>query len=123
MAQRLSTYDFSKTSAITSTERMTYPWDEWFDGSIWQIEQSKDFMTHPLMMERIIRTRATARKAKLILRHEGRDGEPFGIIVFRRVDIPMPEFHPNGETTGPVEAITEPTQTVVTRSKRPVRPT
>lgn len=103
MATRLETYDFSGQSSISNAEdRMTYPWNEWFDGSIWRIEQGVDFKTHPLMMERIIRTRATGRKVKIVLRHE-----PSGYIVFRRTDVPIPTFEPRTNTAVP--------------SKRPVR--
>ena len=111
MAERLATYDFTNSSIISNAQdRMTYPWDEWFDGSIWRIEQGLDFKTHPLMMERIIRTRATARKAKIVLRHEpSLRSDPFGYIVFRRTDV-----SPSQETEGN-------THTPVTPSKRPVR--
>jgi hypothetical protein len=27
---------------------MNDPWDDWFDSSIWRIEQWVDFETHPL---------------------------------------------------------------------------
>lgn len=113
MANRLATYDFTNSSTISNAQdRMMYPWDEWFDGSIWRIEQGVDFKTHPLMMERIIRTRATARKVKIVLRHEPTDeSNPFGFIVFRRTDVSAPE-------TSLVE--TQP-HTGVTPTKRPVR--
>lgn len=113
MAERLATYDFTNSSTISNAQdRMMYPWNEWFDGSIWRIEQGVDFKTHPLMMERIIRTRATARKVKIVLRHEPSDQlNPFGFIVFRRTDAPPIEQ--------PV-ATGEP-HTAVTTSKRPVR--
>lgn len=124
MAQRLTTYDFSKPSNITTQDRMSYPWDQWFDGSIWRIVQGEDFKTHPLMMERIIRTRATARKAKIIIRHEG---DPFGAIVFRRTDVPEPTWvvapTPAPTTTNEEFALVDgQSHTPVTRSKRPVRP-
>lgn len=141
MANRLTTYDFSKPSNITTQDRMSYPWDQWFDGSIWRIEQGVDFKTHPLMMERIIRTRATARKAKIIIRHEplhacDAQTNPFGLIVFRRTDVPEPP-QPVMWTVAHVPALTPEMQaqaneqfalvdgqdhTPVTRSKRPVRP-
>ena len=127
MSERLTTYDFSKSSIITSTERMNYPWDEWFDGSIWRIEQGVDFKTHPLMMERIIRTRATARKAKIVIRHEPRtagDHDPFGYIVFQRTDIPQPWaplmlVKPSPEELNTQFALVD---AAPVRSKRPVRP-
>lgn len=122
MSERLTHYDFSKPSIITASDRMNYPWDEWFDGGIWRIEQGVDFKTHPLMMERIIRTRATARKAKIVLRHEPRPGtqDPFGYIVFQRTDVPHPVPHRHLVAAG--TAVANGSAQVVRRSKRPVRP-
>jgi hypothetical protein len=91
MATKLATYDFSKPSNLTTTERRTYPWDEWLDGNIWRLEYKDDFTAHPLMMERIIRTRATAKGAKVQLRHEAQNGDVFGIIVVQRSDIAQPK--------------------------------
>jgi len=89
MAEKLRTFDFDKPSELTSSEKIQYPWDQWLDGDIWQLTQGEDFMTHPLMMERIIRTRATTRQAKVRLRHqplhEG-NGDPFGILIIQRTD-------------------------------------
>ena len=99
MAEKLKTFDFSTPSAITSpTEKAVYPWEEWLDGDIWQLTEGEDFDTHPLMMERIIRTRATARGAKVRLRHQpktefnGKRGKanPFGLIVVQRTDVVGP---------------------------------
>jgi hypothetical protein len=98
MATKLNKFDFSVPSSITTTEKAVYPWDEWLDGDIWQIEQGEDFETHPLMMERIIRTRATARGAKVRLRHQpkvpynGKRGKvnPFGLIIVQRTDVVGP---------------------------------
>ena len=89
MAEKLRTFDFEKPSEITSSEKIQYPWDQWLDGDIWQLTHGEDFQTHPLMMERIIRTRATTRGAKVRLRHvplhEG-NGDPFGILIVQRTD-------------------------------------
>lgn len=98
MANKLRTFNFDTPSSITPvSEKVAYPWDEWLDGDIWQLEQGADFETHPLMMERIIRTRATARGAKVRLRHQPRDlngrsrkPDPFGTIVMQRTDIVGP---------------------------------
>ena len=88
MAEKLRTFDFEKPSEITSSEKVQYPWDQWLDGDIWQLIHGQDFQTHPLMMERIIRTRATTRQAKVRLRHQSLNGngDPFGIIVIQRTD-------------------------------------
>ena len=92
MAQKLRTFDFGRASALTSSEKATYPWSEWLDGDIWQLTEGEDFQTHPLMMERIIRTRATGRGAKVRLRHMPINGDtsPFGVIVLQRHDIAGP---------------------------------
>jgi hypothetical protein len=97
MATKLNTFDFTESSKITSSEKAVYPWEEWFDGDIWQLTEGEDFHTHPLMMERIIRTRATGRKAKVTMRHipltingKIRKNNPFGIIVMQRTDVVGP---------------------------------
>ena len=90
MAEKLRTFDFDRPSEITNTEKRVYPWGEWFDGDIWRIEQGDDFDTHPLMMERIIRTRAVSHKAKVRLRHQPLNGDSFGVIVLQRTDVPGP---------------------------------
>lgn len=96
MAEKLKTFDWTPASAITpeGSEKVVYPWEEWLDGDIWQLREGDDFATHPLMMERIIRTRATARGAKVRLRHQplngDRNGEPFGVIVLQRTDVKGP---------------------------------
>lgn len=86
MAERLRAFDFTKPSEITASEKASYPWDEWFDGDIWKITQGEDFDPHPLMMERIIRTRITARKGKVRMRHL--TGE--NALVFQRTDLDGP---------------------------------
>ena len=83
MATILRKYDFSHPSKLTQNEarKSSYPWPDWFDGRIWKLEEGDDFTTHPLMMERIIRTKASTVGAKLKLRHEARNGEMWGYIV------------------------------------------
>lgn len=90
MAEKLRTFDFGKPSEITSSDKRLYPWEQWFDGDIWQLTEGDDFSTHPLMMERIIRTRAVNRHAKVRLRHQSLNGDPFGVIIIQRTDIPGP---------------------------------
>jgi hypothetical protein len=93
MAEKLRTFDWSQPSNITpeGTDKVVYPWEEWLDGDIWQLQEGADFETHPLMMERIIRTRATARKAKVRLRHQPLNGQsPFGVIILQRTDVKGP---------------------------------
>lgn len=91
MATKLKTFDFDQPSTLTTTDKATYPWEEWFDGDIWEITGGEDFQTHPLMMERIIRTRATGRSAKVRLRHVAMNGDPWGKIVVQRTDITGPQ--------------------------------
>lgn len=90
MATKLPTFDFSTPSALTTADKAVYPWDEWFDGDIWELTEGEDFQGHPLMMERIIRTRATGKRAKVSLRHVALNGEPWGKIVLQRTDITGP---------------------------------
>ena len=90
MATKLKTYDFSAPSKLTMSDKATYPWDEWLDGDIWQLVWGEDFDGHPLMMERIIRTRATGRRAKINLRHVPMNGEQWGIIILQRNDVVGP---------------------------------
>jgi hypothetical protein len=87
MAKRLPNFDWSKQSVITLDRGENYPWTEWLDGDIWELTQRKDFQPHFLMMERIIRTRATHKslKAKVRLRHPSK-----GVIVLQRHDIVGP---------------------------------
>jgi hypothetical protein len=91
MAEKLKTFDFDKTqSELTTSEKAVYPWEDWLDGDVWQLTYGEDFSTHPLMMERIIRTRATGRKAKVRLRHLPHNGDQWGVIVLQRTDVPGP---------------------------------
>jgi len=95
MAERLVSFDFTAQSAITSAEskgRNRYPWDQWFDGDIWKITQGEDFDAQPLMMERIIRTRASNKnhRAKVTLRHLPTVNGDAPSIVLQRTDIPSP---------------------------------
>jgi hypothetical protein len=91
MASKLKSFDFTKQSELTVTEKANYPWEQWLDGSIWELIEGEDFTTHPLMMERIIRTRATGRKAQVRMRHVPLNGNPWGKIVLQRVDENAPE--------------------------------
>lgn len=122
MSERLTEYDFTEASQITKTERRNYPWNEWFDGSIWRITWGEDFDTHPLMMERVIRTRATSRKVKLSIRHEGDDSNPFKHIVLQRHGVKWTVSNePRVQAQNEQFALSDPVQPTV-RSKRPRRP-
>lgn len=139
MAHTLKSFDFSKASDLTKAEKGNYDWDQWLNGDIWQLTQGEDFQPHPLMMERIIRTRATGRQAKIRLRHVPVNGDEFGIIVVQRHDIAGPseikraQAREKRETTKKMKAtvavkkapakkaakVTKPTSK--TPSKRPVK--
>jgi len=93
MGKTLKKYNWDAPSVLTRTEKATYPWDEWLNGDIWKLTQGEDFHPHPLMMERIVRTRATGRGAKIRMRHEPLNGDaknPFGVIIVQRTDIDGP---------------------------------
>lgn len=90
MANKIKSFDFDQPSTLTTTDKATYPWDQWFDGDMWEVVWNEDFQTHPLMMERIIRTRATGRGAKVRLRHVPMNGDPWGKIIIQRTDIVGP---------------------------------
>jgi hypothetical protein len=95
MAERLRSFDFTAQSAITSAEskgRNRYPWDDWFNGDIWKITRGEDFDAEPLMMERIIRTRASNKnhRAKVTLRHLPAVNGDAPSIVMQRTDILSP---------------------------------
>jgi hypothetical protein len=104
MATRLKSFDFSAPSKLTTSDKATYPWDDWLDGDIWQLTSGEDFDGHPLMMERIIRTRATGRRAKINLRHVPMNGEPWGIIVVQRNDVVGPAAVKKAETAAKRQA-------------------
>lgn len=84
-------FDWSKQSELTISEKANYPWDEWLNGDTWKLTAGEDFQTHPLMMERIIRTRATGRKARVRMRHVSVNGDPWGVIVLQRTDVDGPD--------------------------------
>jgi hypothetical protein len=92
MATKLQEFDFGPQSRLTNGDKAVYPWDDWFDGDIWAITFEEDFEGTPLMMERIIRSRAVSREAKVTLRHQSPDGGPgMGVIIFQRTDIEGPQ--------------------------------
>ena len=104
MATKLTTFDFEKPSHLTtsSEDKQAYPWAEWFDGDIWQLTYREDFDPHPLMMERIIRTRAVGRQAKVRVRHMPLNGQagtndPTGVIIMERTDIDGPQQQKKSE--------------------------
>jgi hypothetical protein len=72
MATVLKSYDWQKISRSNKRSRSrSYPWGEWFDGRIWQLEQGTDFDGPPASLERVIRTSANRRKIKVRIRIDG----------------------------------------------------
>jgi hypothetical protein len=92
MATKLKDFDWTAPSLLTTADKAVYNWAEWFDGDIWELTAGEDFQGHPLMMERIIRTRATSRQAKIRLRHQplNEGTEPWGKIIVQRTDVVGP---------------------------------
>lgn len=93
MAERLRSFDFSAPSNITTAgDKVEYDWNNWFDGDIWKLTQGEDFNTEPLMMERIIRTRASSSKhqAKVRVRHVAAENGDRAAIVLQRTDVKGP---------------------------------
>ena len=85
MATVLPKFDWSKVSRNSDSPRTrTYPWDQWFDGRIWQLEPDDDFDGPAVSLEKVIRATATRLKVKVRIRitAEGNlvvqkhDGEP-----------------------------------------------
>lgn len=69
MATVLKSYDWTFVSRNSATPRSrSYPWNEWFDGRIWQLEPETDFDGPPVSLERVIRTSANRRGIKVHVR-------------------------------------------------------
>ena len=124
MATKLKQFDFTPQSRLTNGEKAAYPWEDWFDGDIWEIKAGEDFDGNPLMMERIIRTRAVSREAKVTLRHLPLDGGPYGMgtIVLQRTDIEGPETRKRREANEKRRAARK-TEVTPTTAKTKTKPT
>jgi hypothetical protein len=90
MATILRSYDWSQVSRANKRARSrSYPWDDWFDGRIWQLEPRVDFDGPAVSLERVIRTSANRRGIKVRIRIDGdvvvvqrhEDGDPFRTIT------------------------------------------
>jgi hypothetical protein len=69
MSTILRSYDWSVVSRNNKRARSrSYPWDEWFDGRIHQLEPKVDFDGPPTSLERVIRTSANRRGIKVRIR-------------------------------------------------------
>ena len=82
MSTILSSYDWSYVSKNNKKARSRqYPWDDWFDGRIWQLEPKEDFDGPATSLERVIRTSANRRRLKVRVRIDGKN-----IVVQRHED-------------------------------------
>jgi len=69
VATVLRSFDWSATSRNKQEARsVSYPWDQWFDGRIWQLDQGVDFEGPSVSMERVIRTTANRRRVRVRVR-------------------------------------------------------
>jgi hypothetical protein len=69
MATILRSYDWTVVSRNNKRARSrSYPWDDWFDGRIWQLEKGVDFDGPATSLERVIRTSANRRGIKVRIR-------------------------------------------------------
>lgn len=67
MAEVITAFD--PEVPVEHDRQRKYPWDQWFDGQIWRLTPGVDFENHPLVIERQIRTRASARKVAVHIQH------------------------------------------------------
>ncbi len=67
MAEVIAAFD--PEVPVEHDRQRKYPWDQWFDGQIWRLTPGVDFENHSLVIERQIRTRASARKVAVHIQH------------------------------------------------------
>jgi hypothetical protein len=67
MAEVITAFD--PEVPVEHDRQRKYPWDQWFDGQIWRLTPGVDFENHSLVIERQIRTRASARKVAVHIQH------------------------------------------------------
>lgn len=67
MAEVITAFD--PEVPVEHDRQQKYPWDQWFDGQIWRLTPGVDFENHSLVIERQIRTRASARKVAVHIQH------------------------------------------------------
>jgi len=69
MSTVLKSFDWTFVSRNSATPRSrSYPWNDWFDGRIHQLEPGTDFDCPPVSLERVIRTSANRRGIKVRVR-------------------------------------------------------
>ena len=66
MATKLASYTFPTFGRRpTAGSKPRYPWDEWLDGSIWELVKGKDFKGQTLNFRNTIQGRCSARGGEL----------------------------------------------------------
>jgi|JI9StandDraft_1071089.scaffolds.fasta_scaffold01886_12 hypothetical protein len=84
MAEVIAAFD--PEVPVEHDRQRKYPWDQWFDGQIWRLTPGVDFENHSLVIERQIRTRASARKVAVHIQH----GPDYAYLNVRATARPEP---------------------------------
>lgn len=63
--------------------RGLYPWDEWLDGSVWELEEPEDFNCARVSLLNAAVSAATTRSGKVRSRNVHRHDRPFFIQFYR----------------------------------------
>jgi hypothetical protein len=58
MAQRIDSFPDARDQSV-------YPWDEWFDGSVWELVQGEDFVGQPSTFRASAIAQASRRDGKV----------------------------------------------------------
>ena len=119
MAEVLKEFDWEAKPEAPNIPKPVYHWDDWFNGDIWLLEQGKDFYGHPLMMERISRTRAHSRSATIQMRHVGVNGDRYGKLIIQRTDIIGPTEARRAERRAKLAATRAAKNGSTVKTKRP----
>lgn len=93
MATVLRSFDWSRVSRNSDSPRTrSYPWTDWFDGRIWQLEPEVDFDGPAYSLEKVIRSTATKQGYRVRVRIT-----PEGNVV-------MQKHADNQRATGPTKS-------------------
>jgi hypothetical protein len=120
MATILRSYDWSVVSKNNKRARSrSYPWDDWFDGRIWELVPKVDFDGPATSLERVIRTSANRRNIKVRIRidngsvilQQHEDGTPMRTVTkspsAKSIKAKRAEASTNGDT--PHKTVKRPT--------------
>lgn len=61
-----------------------YPWDEWLDGSVWELVPGDDFTAKPATFRSIAQAQAKKRGGRIRTKAVEMDGRDALVIQFRR---------------------------------------